>query len=237
MYKKIGSIIILFILFNLSTTFGATTVENNKITIKQQYIIPIAAFTADGNLFKLKTALSEGLDNGLTINEINEVLVQIYAYSGFPRSLNGLTTFMQLLDERKQKGINDPAGKEAAPLPKDKTSLILGTETQTYLVGAPVSGGVMEFAPAIDQFLKAHLFGDIFGRNNLDYQSREIATIAALASMDGLESQLQSHIHIGINIGLTEKQINSIIDILQHKVGEKEANVANKALMAELEKI
>jgi hypothetical protein len=27
--------------------------------------------------------------------------------------------------------------------------------------------------------------GDIFGRDNLDFQSREIATIAALANLDG----------------------------------------------------
>ena len=47
---------------------------------KQQKIVTIAAFTAKGDLQKLKTALNEGLDAGLTVNEIKEILVQMYAY-------------------------------------------------------------------------------------------------------------------------------------------------------------
>ncbi|MBP1080201.1 MULTISPECIES: carboxymuconolactone decarboxylase family protein [Bacillus] len=76
--------------------------------------------------------------------------------------------------------------REASPLPTNKSSIELGTEIQTRLAGRPVTGEVYEFAPVIDQFLKGHLFGDIFGRDNLDFQSREIATIAALANMDGI---------------------------------------------------
>ncbi len=44
---------------------------------KQQSIIPIAAFTAKGDTEKLKGALAEGLQNGMTVNEIKEVLVQM----------------------------------------------------------------------------------------------------------------------------------------------------------------
>jgi alkylhydroperoxidase/carboxymuconolactone decarboxylase family protein YurZ len=64
------------------------------LNAKQRAIIPIAAFTANGDLAKLRTALNESLDAGLTVNEIKEVLVQLYAYAGFPRNLNGIGTFM-----------------------------------------------------------------------------------------------------------------------------------------------
>ena len=57
-------------------------------------MIPITAFTANSDLEKLRRALNEGLDAGLTVNEIKEVLVHLYAYAGFPRSLNGINTFM-----------------------------------------------------------------------------------------------------------------------------------------------
>lgn len=43
----------------------------------------ISAFTAQGDLENLKVALNKGLDSGLTINQIKEVLVQMYAYAGF----------------------------------------------------------------------------------------------------------------------------------------------------------
>jgi 4-carboxymuconolactone decarboxylase len=50
-------------------------------------------------------------------NEIKEILVHLYAYTGFPRSLNGIHTFMAVLDERRAQGIEDEPGKEASPLP------------------------------------------------------------------------------------------------------------------------
>lgn len=204
--------------------------KTKELTTKQCYIIPIAAFTTKGDLAKLNIALNDGLNNGLTINEIKEIIVQVYAYAGFPRSLNGITTFMQVLKARKQQGITDELGKEATPLPLDKTSLVLGTEIQTYLVGMPVSGEVMDFAPAIDYFLKAHLFGDIFGQDVLDYQTREIATISILSTISGVESQLKSHIKMAMNIGVTSEQIEHIIKRLGESVGEKEEAVLKQAL-------
>ena len=181
--------------------------KDNGLNATQQGIVSVAAFTANGNLEKLKTALNEGLDAGLTINEIKEILVQMYAYCGFPRSLNGLITFMSVLEERQKKGIRDELGKEPSPLPAGKSSIELGTEIQTRLAGGPVTGAVYVFAPAIDQFLKGHLFGEIFGRDVLDFQGREIATISALANMEGVNPQLQAHLNIGFNVGLTEAKM------------------------------
>lgn len=208
----------------------AQTMKNEGLNARQKSIVPIAAFTASGDLEKLKSALNEGLDAGLTVNEIKEVLIQMYAYAGFPRSLNGISTFMAVMDERQKKGIKDEMGREASPLPANKSSIELGTEIQTRLVGRPVTGAIYTFAPAIDQFLKGHLFGDIFGRDTLDFQSREIATIAALANMTGVNSQLQSHFNVGLNVGLTEAQMRSLISVLEAKVGKKEADNASETL-------
>ena len=220
----------------LAVTFGivnlseAQTMKSEGLSARQKGIVPIAAFTASGDLEKLKSALNEGLDAGLTVNEIKEILVHLYAYAGFPRSLNSISTFMAVMDERQKKGIKDEMGREASPLPANKSSIELGTEIQTRLVGRPVTGAIYTFAPAIDQFLKGHLFGDIFGRDTLDFQSREIATIAALANMTGVNSQLQSHFNVGLNVGLTEAQMRSLVSVLEAKVGKKEADNANEIL-------
>lgn len=205
------------------TSTHSQTMKTDALDKKQQSIVTIAAFTADGDLPKLSDALNEGLDAGLTVNEIKEVLVQMYAYAGFPRSLNGISTFMTVVESRKSKGITDAQGKEASPLPANKTNVELGTENQTKLIGAPATGAYIAFAPAIDQFLKGHLFGDIFGRDNLDFQTREIATIAALANMKGVDAQLQAHFRLGMNTGLTEAQLQSLIGVLAAKVGQPQA--------------
>jgi len=232
MIKKTASILagIFIILLGMTTISEAQTMKNEGLNAKQKSIVTIAAFTATGDLNNLRTALNEGLDAGLTINEIKEILIQMYAYAGFPRSLNGIDTFMSVLETRKQKGINDEPGREPSPLPAGKSSIELGTEIQTGLAGRPITGPIYTFAPAIDQFLKGHLFGDIFGRDVLDFQSREIATISALANMAGVNPQLQAHFNIGLNVGLTEAQLRSLISVLGSKVGKKQAVNASELL-------
>lgn len=182
---------------------------------RQQAIAPITAAAAVGDMPRLNAALMQGLDAGLTISDTKEMLVQLYAYAGFPRSLNALGELMKVLEARRQRGVQDAPGREpAAPIPTGKELLALGTANQTQLIGAPVRGPLFEFAPAIDEYLKTHLFGDIFARDNLDWQSRELATVGMLAAMQGVESQLQSHIAVSMNVGLTAEQLREVADVL-----------------------
>lgn len=113
MQKMLASLPLVITLFlgSLITPAEAQTMKDIKLNAKQQGIIAIAAFTANGDQEKLKSALNKGLDAGLTVNEIKEILVQMYAYAGFPRSLNGIGTFMAVMDERKAKGVKDEEGR------------------------------------------------------------------------------------------------------------------------------
>jgi 4-carboxymuconolactone decarboxylase len=206
---------------------------NSTLTAQEQSIVTIAALTAVTDLEHLKTELNSGLDAGLTVNEIKEVLVQMYAYCGFPRSLSGISTFMTVVAERKAKGIKDAEGKEASPISDtadkyDRGRKTLEALTKTHQVKpAP---GFGEFAPRIDAFLKEHLFADIFDSDVLNYQQRELATIAALSAMQGVEPQLQSHFAMGKNTGLTESQLKQVFSVIETHIGTKQAEVANKVL-------
>ena len=185
-----------------------------KLTTNEQHLVRVSTATATGNINALKDYLTAALDDGLEINKLKELLVQLYAYCGFPRSLNGLGTLMSIVESRKASGIQDEIGPEPQAIPTDKSRFELGDAVQQELIGGPVQGPLFDFAPAIDSFLKEHLFADIFLRGVLSYQEREIITIAALASI-GVVSQLNSHIRIGMNTGLTREQIASIADILE----------------------
>lgn len=228
MIKKILKYTVTFLfLFGI---MEAQTMNENVLSKNQQEIAAISAFTASGDLEKLKVSLNDGLDAGLTVNEIKEVLVQMYAYCGFPRSLNGIGTFMTVLSERQAKGIEDEMGRENTPISSDRNSIEYGTEVQTYIAGGPVKGAMYDFAPAIDEYLKGHLFGDIFGRDVLDYKAREIATIAALANMNGVNPQLQAHFNIGMNVGLTKEQLQGIVNVISEKAGKAQGENAQKVL-------
>lgn len=194
-------------------TMSQSTAET--LSQKQQAIPLIAAAMATSNMPKLDEALNRGLDAGLTINEAKEILVQLYAYTGFPRSLNALGQLMKVLEARKQRGIHDAAGSTPSrAIPTGDELVAAGKANQTRISGAPVSGPVFDFAPVINQYLQAHLFGDIFERDNLDWQSRELATVGALAATPGVESQLRSHVAASMRVGLSASQLRQVGDSL-----------------------
>lgn len=86
-------ITVLAVLIMFASIFSGLAIgADGALTLRQQNIVPIAAFTAGGELDRLVPALNKGLDEGLSINEIKEVMVHLYAYTGFPRSLNALNT-------------------------------------------------------------------------------------------------------------------------------------------------
>lgn len=212
-----------------TTSQDQTMAHPQTLTARQQAILPIAAFTASGDMPRLDAALRQGLDAGLGINEIKEVLVQLYAYTGFPRSLNALGAFMKVLDARKAQGITDVRGREPGPLPPAERMLEVGTANQTRLVGAPVGGPLFAFAPQVDRYLKEHLFGAIFARDNLGWQERELATLGALAALPGVDSQLGSHMRISRNIGLDEAQLQQVVSVLRERVSAEAADRAEAA--------
>jgi quinol monooxygenase YgiN/alkylhydroperoxidase/carboxymuconolactone decarboxylase family protein YurZ len=90
--------------------------------------------------------------------------------------------------------------------------------------------GANAFAPIIDTFLKEHLFADIFNRDVLNHRQREFVTISALAAMSGVEPQLNAHIAMGKNTGITEHQLIELADVIEKHSGRVQANILRKSL-------
>ena len=171
------------------------------MNIKKQNLATIAALEARGDLERLDPAINTGLDNGLTVNQIKEALSQLYAYTGFPRSLNALGVLQRVVGEREQMGKTTIMGADASPLPEDYDALKQGTSVQTRLTGGTPFN--YEFAPQTDYYLKAHLFGDIFARNTLTEAEREIVTVSAISALEGCEPQLIAHVRGARNCTLS----------------------------------
>lgn len=193
----------------------STSPASETLSARQQAIPLIAAAMATSDMPRLDAALNRGLDAGLTVSEAREILVQLYAYTGFPRSLNALGELMKVIEARKARGIQDAPGREPGrAIPTGDALIAVGTANQTRISGGPVKGPVFDFAPVINQYLQAHLFGDIFERDNLDWQSRELATVGALAATPGVEPQLRSHVAASLRVGLTVSQLRQVIELL-----------------------
>ena len=209
-----------------------TNAQDMALTTRQQALVAIAATEAKGDIEGLKAALNEGFTGGLTVSEAKEALSQLYAYTGFPRSLNALGALQQVIVERKEAGQRVDAGREADPLPNDYDALSQGTEVQTRLCGGQPF--TYAFAPQTDYYLKAHLFGDIFARNNLSFADREVVTVSAISALPGCEPQLQAHVSGARNMGVSDEALREIPAQLEAKVGAAEAERLRGALAAVL---
>lgn len=217
---------------NLTAPVPAPEVPvSETLSVKQQAIPLIAASMAASDMSRLRAALDRGLDAGLTISEVKEVLMQLYAYVGFPKSLNALGELLTVVEARKQRGVRDAPGREPSRnIPTCDRLIAVGLANQTTISGGPVKGPVFDFAPVINQFLQAHLFGDIFERDNLDWQSRELATVGALAATPGVEAQLRSHLRASLRVGLTAAQLRQLVQVLADRGDADAAKRVGEAL-------
>lgn len=224
-----------FIITLISISFmgNAQQNENGRLSPEQQSIISIAASTGNGDLSNLKTELNSGLEAGMTVSQIKETLIHVYAYAGFPRSLRGLQTFMAVLEERKAKGINDLIGAEASAIHDERSKYERGKAILKELTGVTEPAkktGYAAFAPEIEVFLKEHLFADIFERDVLSYTERELITISVLSSIGGVEPMLNSHLTICLNLGLTPGQLQEFLIVIKPNIGKKEFESAKTVL-------
>lgn len=189
----------------------AMSTSAQSLSIRQKRLATIAALEANGDLVRLEPAIREALDGGITINEIKEVFSQLYAYTGFPRSLNALGVLGKVLENSNGEWTEGKIWKRPAEWDDAKKALRQGTEIQTKLSGRPFD---YEFCPQNDYYLKAHLFGDIFAGDQLTAADREIVTVAALSALKGVAPQLAAHKAGAVNMGNTQEQVDELCRFL-----------------------
>ena len=87
-------------LFLLAITLIMTmmTSAQNTLSERQLLLCACASLEAQGDVQRLDSAIRRALDGGVSVNELKEAFSQLYAYTGFPRSLNALGVLSKVLD-------------------------------------------------------------------------------------------------------------------------------------------
>ena len=183
------------------------TIQGQTMTERQKGLAACACLMAQGDLERLEPAVKMALDNGVTINELKEAFSQLYAYTGFPRSLNALGVLNKVLDNKQ------PSWQEGKPWKRPEIwddaakALKQGTEVQTKLSGRSFD---YNFCPQDNYYLKSHLFGDIFASDQLSAADRELVTVAALSGLEGVAPQLAAHKQGAVNMGNSQELVDEL---------------------------
>ena len=185
--------------------------EKQLVSQRMLLLCACSALEARGDLMRLDSAIRQALDGGVTVNELKDAFSQLYAYTGFPRSLNALGVLERVIGERKAQGIADNEGRSfRRPDVWDDAALALkqGTEMQTRDEGG--TPWDYTFCPQADYYMKSHLFGDIYASDQLSPAERELVTVAALSAMDSVEPQFEGHKECAVFMGNTKEQVEDL---------------------------
>jgi len=192
------------------------------LDLKSKEIAVVASLTAmETALPQLKVHINGALNTGSSINKVKEVILQMSVYSGFPSSINGMNALKDVLKERQEHGIKDQIGKIATDTTQTDR-LKLGEQELSKLDSLQVDrlkNAYNDFSPELVKLTLEFGYADIFSRDNLDPKYRQIATIAALTALGNAQPQLKFHINAGLNIGLTETEINEIMLLMSVYAG------------------
>lgn len=78
--------------------------------------------------------------------------------------------------------------------------------------GEAVIDSLSGIAPDLGRYIVEFAFGDIYAREGLSLQERELVTIASLLTAGGCEPQLRVHLNGALNVGISpEKIVETII--------------------------
>ncbi|MGW3074398.1 carboxymuconolactone decarboxylase family protein [Kitasatospora sp. NPDC001132] len=84
---------------------------------------------------------------------------------------------------------------------------------------AATLGSLDALAPGFPDWIVTGLFGGIYQRPGLALRDRQIANLAALTALGGVEPQLADHVRYSRRIGLTEVEITEVMVGLAPYVG------------------
>lgn len=104
--KKHALLTALAVVVSAANAYSAD-MDDKVLTQRQLNLAVCACLEAQGDMVLLDAALRRALDEGVGVNELKEAFSQLYAYTGFPRSLNALNLLKSVLEERRAEAMGN----------------------------------------------------------------------------------------------------------------------------------
>ncbi len=156
---------------------------------------------------------------------VDELVLQSYLFSGFPRALNAAREWRRLAP-------TPTPGEDAADPLRAAEWLARGEATCAAVYGEmyeKLRRNVFELHPALDGVMVMDGYGKVLGRAGLDLPRRELCIVAACAAT-GQDRQLHSHLHGALNVGVSAAALGSALDALTPTLGPDRARTVRLLL-------
>ena len=169
----------------------------------------LAALVARNQTIEMPYYLNLALDNGVKPTEISEIITHLAFYSGWGNAKSAIAVAKDVFAARKIGADQLPAASPPL-LPLNEAA-----EAQRVKNVGEQFGAVF---PGVVQYTTDVLFRDLWLRPDLAPRDRSLVTISALIA-SGQVAQLTGHGNIGMNNGLTQREIAEATTHLAFYVG------------------
>ena len=166
--------------------------ERPQLSKRDRSMITVAALQA---MYRdqVRVHIGRALDNGVTQEEISEIILHVTFYEGWPTGVRASGMAAGVFQER---GL--PVGQTAAAAWEPP-----GLEPQEYTSGAYAA------VPRLGELRNSLLYGDVWERPQLSKRDRSMITVAVLQAM--YRDQVRGHIGLALDNGVTQEEISEII--------------------------
>lgn len=186
-----------------------------QLSRRDRSLIVVTVLATIGSRDELSFHTEAGLNNGLTRDEICELLLHVAAYAGFPMAISA----SRVIDARFAAidGVERLAEREAGEQRGDaERRVAAGDVRQTLTAGRANPDPDADMAALVDRLGEvgriAYLwaFGDVWSRPHLSRRDRSMAVIAILTVLRCAD-ELAFHVPAGLHHGLSRTEIEEIM--------------------------
>jgi 4-carboxymuconolactone decarboxylase len=170
-------------------------------------LVRLAAILAAGDEQGIRSALTDSVD-AISTTWIEELILQSYLFSGFPRSLNAMREWRRLTRSEEPIALDDGGPALWRQRGEATCRLVYGAMYERLRVN------IRALHPDLDEWMIVEGYGKVLSRPGLDLPRRELCIVAACAASEQ-DRQLHSHLHGAINVGVAPSVLSTTIEALK----------------------
>lgn len=175
---------------------------------RDRSLVVITILTTLNQLNQLRVHVQGGVNHGLTPTEIEEIMVQLSAYAGFPRAIDGMTTARQAMAELD--GVDSlPPSPPAPPKEDDRRSADARAIMAELSANQPPGGIGVDMGPFTGTAGR-WAFGEIWARDELSRRDRSLVVCSTLTTQDK-PTELLFHLQAALNNGVTADELEEVM--------------------------
>ena len=190
-----------------------------------RHLLILAAAAAVGDVGLVATEAAAARVAGIDPARLEEALLMIVPYAGFPRALAAFAA---------ARAAWGPAGASTEGPAAARAETGAAAFRRVYGETAPrVAAGLAGLHPLLPAWTTEFAYGRVLSRPDLDVATRELLGVAILTALGRADDALLGHMRAAVRVGATLEQVAGVVSVVPASAGTGK-RAAARAILARI---